>query len=639
MIRIKQIVATLVLLMIFTGVFAQMPYGGVPGGQSAGTLLSTNKEEKDRAFNFVFVSDPLVGDEAGKAEEALKRVVNEVNLDGTVAFVIVTGDVTVDGSYKSLMIAKRVLNKLNCGYYVVPGDKDLSRANDAGVHFEKFFNDDKFRVQINDYVFIGVNSAQRKNAMKGFLAPDDIVWAARQLKNVGKKKAVFVITHKAMSNGKTSNWWELTDVLRKHNIQAIIGGHKGGNEIRNYDAIKGIMGAAMLNDGALNANYNLCAVVADTLYVYAKQVGQKAKVWHKMPIERQLYVEGDENAFPRTDYGINAKNKDVDAVWAIEAGKSIYSSPVCVGENVVFVDESGLVRCVSKKKGKDVWEFKAMSTVMGDLVAEGEKVMFGSYDKMVYCLDVNDGKLLWIADISSSAEGSPRVEDGLLYIGAEDKKLRAINTVNGEVMWGGDIAQGQQNDMPSVADGVVMITDSSNSLSWASAVNGQLIGRWTANNVGDEDVEVRHVYAKGKAFVSVVGKYLAVVDIASGRELWRTNEYAVRGSMAVSEDGSVVYVKCVGEILAFDANSSEKKLIWEKQLPIAQCMSERAMTVKGGKLLFGTDIGEVCCLDAADGTQLWWHLVSNETVNKVYAIDANSWIVTTVGGDVIRLED
>jgi Icc-related predicted phosphoesterase len=48
-----------------------------------------------------------------------------VNTQEHIAFVLVSGDIAETGDYASLMVAKRELDKLNCPYYIVPGNHDL----------------------------------------------------------------------------------------------------------------------------------------------------------------------------------------------------------------------------------------------------------------------------------------------------------------------------------------------------------------------------------------------------------------------------------------------------------------------------------------------------------------------------------
>ena len=99
-------------------------------GQEFESQVITDKP--DCSFSFAVFADPHISIENEKSAADLRNVVNDVNNNPGIAFVVVVGDVSDKGDYESLMHAKNILNGLNCRYYVIPGNHDMRWSMSGG---------------------------------------------------------------------------------------------------------------------------------------------------------------------------------------------------------------------------------------------------------------------------------------------------------------------------------------------------------------------------------------------------------------------------------------------------------------------------------------------------------------------------
>src|SRR5688500_18413513 len=83
-------------------------------------------------FRFAFISDTHIGSPDGKAEEDLRRTVEDINKQTGIAFVVLTGDITELGTDDEIRRAKELLDLLKIPYYIIPGNHDTGWSESGG---------------------------------------------------------------------------------------------------------------------------------------------------------------------------------------------------------------------------------------------------------------------------------------------------------------------------------------------------------------------------------------------------------------------------------------------------------------------------------------------------------------------------
>lgn len=622
------------LVAVVVVVFAQ------PKQSKVNTLADAmaTPEVENIAFSFAQFTDVHISQSNENNTIDLQRAVEDVNTQEHIAFVLVSGDIAETGDYKSLMVAKRELDKLNCPYYIVPGNHDTKWSESGATDFKRIFGDNRFRLQFNGFLFLGINTGPIIKMGDGHVSPQDVIWVERQLKNIGKRMPVFIVTHYPLQAGDVDNWWMLTDVVRKHNTQAFLGGHYHTNKVLSYDGIPGILCRSTLRAKEEVGGYTVYDMTEDSLFVSEKIIGKAQERWMALPIEQKIYVEGNEKDFPRADYSVNVRYKNVKDVWVREIGYGIYGTPAVDVENIYFGDDKGMFHCYSLKKGKEVWAYQTGERIVSTpMIAEG-KVVFGSCDRNVYCLDIKTGKLIWRKRTGNAVMGSPMIKDGVVYIGASDGKFRALRLDDGELVWEFDGLKNYQESRPVIADGKVIFGAWDSYLYALDVADGSLAWKW--NNGGTRPhfspAAVWPVVAEGKVFITAPDRYMTAVSVADGSTFWRTKEHKVRETIGLSEDNKIVFSRCMNDsVLAVSAQ--DFRLLWKVDAKFGYDHNPSMLIERGGEIVFATKNGEINCLRSSDGAILWKHKIGNSIINTMVPVGEKDWVLTTTDGVVARI--
>ncbi len=622
------------MLVCIAGMVAQL------NSQKVTTLADAMSapEVNNIAFSFAQFTDVHISQSNENNTIDLQRAVEDVNGQEHIAFVLVSGDIAETGDYKSLMVAKRELDKLNCPYYIVPGNHDTKWSESGATDFKRIFGDNRFRLQFNGFLFLGINTGPIIKMGDGHVSPQDVAWVERQLKNVGKKMPIFIVTHYPLKSGDVDNWWLLTDVVRKYNVQSFLGGHYHCNMVNSYDGIPGVLTRSTLRDKNEFGGYAVYDVSEDSIFVSEKIVGQPQERWTALPIEQKFYVEGNEKEFPRADYAVNAQYKNVKDVWVREIGYGIYGAPAVDEDNVYFGDDKGMFHCYSLMKGKEIWAYPTAERIASTPMIAGDKIVFGSCDRNIYCLDKNTGRLVWRHRTDNAVMGSPVIADGVVYIGASDGKFRALRLTDGELVWSFDEVKNYQESRPVIAEGKVIFGAWDSYLYALNVADGSLAWKWNNGNKRPHfsPAAVWPVVAGDKVWITAPDRYMTAVNLSDGTTAWRTKEHKVRETIGLSEDNKIVFSRCMNDsVLAVAAD--DNRLLWKVDAKFGYDHNPSMLIERNGEIVFATKNGEINCLRSSDGALLWKHKIGNSIINTMVPIGEKDWVLTTTDGVVARI--
>ena len=230
-------------------------------------------------------------------------------------------------------------------YYVIPGNHDTRYTESGGADYRRVFGQDRFRLLMNGYLFVGINTSPMMNGGEGHVSTQDVQWLQRQLKSHGKKNPAFIITHHPLKGGDVSNWFEVTDVARKYNVQGVLSGHYHRNLMDNYDAIPGIINRSMQR-GKIGVPAYVIYAMSDSLYMIEKSVGEEAEKWGALALQPRVYTESDSKLKP--NFNVNNRYKQVKRDWDIVTGSSIFSSAAS-SEKLLFYATRSEERRVGKE--------------------------------------------------------------------------------------------------------------------------------------------------------------------------------------------------------------------------------------------------------------------------------------------------
>jgi len=128
---------------------------------------------------------------------------------------------------------------------------------------------------------------------------------------------------------------------------------------------------------------------------------------------------------------------------------------------------------------------------------------------------------------------------------------------------------------------------------------------------------------------------MTALDLASGQEIWGTDNLAVRESIGISADGRRVYVRTTENVIAAvgsDADSQE--IVWETDAGFGTDNNSAMLAERDGVVFYGTGNGLLLALDGATGAVKWKHRVGVALLNTVTPLNGRDVIVTDFDGRV-----
>lgn len=602
-------------------------------------LLASITAAQIKPFRFVWLTDTHVGGTTGAEDLALS--VRDINALDSVAFVILSGDITEMGSDTQLELAKSILDSLQRPYYIIPGNHDTKWSASGCTKFPALWGSDKFTFEIHGYRFIGFHQGPIMKMGDGHFAPEDLRWVDETLKSLKKKRQpLFIVTHYPLDDG-IDNWYEMTDRLRRFNVQAVLVGHGHGNRAMDFEGLPGVMGRSSLRAGRNVGGYTIVDVRIDTVSFSERSPGSGTKPpWHRIPLKARDYSK-DTTKYPRPDYSVNSAYRNVKVRWSVSSGTTIASTPAVWKDFVVVGNGAGIVSCYRLSDGKLLWKQKTGATVYSSPAAADGKVVVGSSDRNIYCYDIKSGALVWKHKTGAPVVAAPVIADGIVTIGGSDNVFRSLELKSGSLRWEYNGLNGFVETKPLLYQDKVIFGAWDTYLYALHAGDGSLAWKWSNGNSGPllSPAAVWPVGSSGKVFIAAPDRFLSAIDARTGSTVWRTKRYQVRETVGLSEDGARVYARCMTDtVIAFSPTADTFKPLWVQHCGYGYDIDPSMPMEKEGVVFFGTKNGLIFALDGASGAILWKHRLSETIVHTLVPLDRRRIVATDIGGRIALLE-
>ena len=312
-------------------------------------------------FKFAFVSDTHIGNQT--AEEDLRRTIQSINNDSTLAFVVITGDITEFGSDEELRLAKNIFDSLNKPWHIIPGNHDANWSESGSNSFKKIFGSETFRFIHNNYLFIGTASGPNMRMSPGQVPREQILWLDSSLKNLTQKDIPIIYLNHYPQDTSLNNWYEVIDRLKTKNIQLILCGHGHSNRTLNFESIPAVMGRSNLRARNPVGGYNIVTINNGEAYFEERNpLTNEQKQWAQVRLMPHNY-SNDTTTYFRPSYAENFRNRNVKVIWQYQDNSDIGSGTTATNNFIIASNTNGFVYALNKKTGKKVWEFKTMGKI------------------------------------------------------------------------------------------------------------------------------------------------------------------------------------------------------------------------------------------------------------------------------------
>lgn len=611
------------------------------------TILSAASPAAPRGpLRFAWLSDTHVGSDRGADD--LRSAVADINKTAGLGFVLVTGDVTEMGSYTNLRLAKDILDGLRVPYHIIPGNHDTKWSGSGGSDFARLWGADRFAFESGGYRFIGLSQGPILRMGDGNWAPQDVRWLEGLLAEPGgaTKPTVFV-SHYPLDES-ISNWYVVLDKLKTIPTVAVLVGHGHKNRAMDFEGLQGVMGRSVLGTKGTLPGYTVVEISAKAMTFSERTAGRPRAPWHRIVLEkgglpvvatgRPAGAPGTTAGLtPRPDFAVNDSYPQARVRWRFDAGWTIASSAAAAGETVVFADASGAVRALRVADGSIAWEFKTDDPIYSSPAFGDNRIVFGGTDGKIYGLDARTGTPAWTVVTGGPVVACPRLVGGVVYIGSSDHVFRAIELATGRPVWSYDGIEGFVETKPLVSDDKVVFGAWDGCLYALDRKTGKLAWKWQGEEPSPyySPAACWPVAANGNVFIVTPVPWMTAINLASGREIWGTDNWAVRESIGLSEDGQRVYVRTTEDVIAAlspDADGSEA--VWETNTGFGADINSAMLVEKDGVVFYGTKNGLLIAIDATTGAVKWKHRVGVALLNTVTPLSGREVVVTDFDGRV-----
>lgn len=564
-----------------------------------------------QAQRFAILSDVHVT--PGNANEAqLKLAVQEIN-NTDVDAVLMTGDLTNEGSDVQLRNVKSILDGITHPLYVIPGNHENNWSQSACKTFNDLWGNDRFVFTVGKLVVIGMNCGPFMKMGDGHIKQEDLTWLDKTLTEMVKPgMKVLSVNHYPLLDD-LDNYRDYVAVLKKYPVITHQNGH--WHRWRQYetDGINGLM-VRCLDMGGGDYGYTLMDVDLDNnwIHVYNKTLGKERDIRYAYKINLTYH----NTPAPVLNYTIPA-GFNVEKVYADEA--SIFTRLSIDKDNIYFGNSMGCLRVIDKKTAKLKWEYKTTSMLFSRPAVGDKVVVLPTGDKRLLWLDKKSGKMLNEVAAAGPYVADGVIADGVLYQGGF-KTFQAWDVKKMKLLWQYNEINNYCQAEPFVGKDDVIFGAWDTNLRSLSRKTGAL--NWTWNNG-----KSTNLYSPGNVVPAVTDERVVIVapdrnstaiDRTTGKQLWRHHDNAVkvRESLGLSEDGSRAYAKTMdGTIVAFDTRSDDYHQLWDTDCGFGYEHAPCIVLEKDGYIFAGSRRGMLAVIDATTGKLVFTYRMGSSEVN------------------------
>jgi eukaryotic-like serine/threonine-protein kinase len=310
-------------------------------------------------------------------------------------------------------------------------------------------------------------------------------------------------------------------------------------------------------------------------------------------------------------------------VWRFRAGAPVHASPAVAGGLVIAATLAGRIFAVSEATGALRWSIQTGPTLAKNINPAGawdlyvsspvvidRTVLIGAGDGNVYALDLTSGRERWRFATGGKVRATPSVQDGVAIVGSWNGRVYALDVATGKTRWVhhtvGDTIDLEREgydrraiqSTAAIAGGLVFFGSRDDGFYALDFATGER--KWRSSH-GTSWVAGSPAVRDGKAYIgSSDAHFIQSVDVATGRELWRTPTGSnVLSSPVLTGDLLVVGTATTnagrGELLALDAATGAIR--WRLALGEAVWSSP---VVAGHEVYIGCDDGSVVAIAEAN---------------------------------------
>lgn len=359
--------------------------------------------------------------------------------------------------------------------------------------------------------------------------------------------------------------------------------------------------------------------------------GWKAKVQNPLPlatpavVDGKVYVGGGFGSYEF--YAFDAETGK--PLWLFHCGDDGPTAAVVEKGRVAFNTESCILYVLDAKTGRKLWGKWLGDPLMSQPAMKDDRVVMAYPNQKgghsISCMNAENGKEYWTENIPGEIISAPVIAEGKVYASTLEGSVHCFNLATGEKLfskehqatsapwvWQGEIYVSLREDEKQIEGGkeVVVRSEGQGRLTNdGKRANEQLWAKQRADYLNTDNSS--DYAAAQKSLDASVGfssapssakleQGEANLGVASVSGVW-----AYQGSRPAIIEG-ISYTSMGDTLKAYDPATG--KLSWKRYVKIKDSPGGRPFSppsFANGKLYIGAVSGEIICLDAKDGSELW----------------------------------
>ena len=564
----------------------------------------------------------------GKLREAVAEI-NATDVDA----VLMTGDLTNEGSDEQLTNVKGILDGITHPLYVIPGNHENNWSQSACKTFNDLWGTDRFVFTVGDLLVVGMNCGPFMKMGDGHIKQEDLLWLDSTLKAMVKPgMRVLSVNHYPILDD-LDNYRAYVDVLKKYPVITHQCGHYHSWRLYETDGINGLMVRA-LDMGNGNYGYTLMNIDLERgwIHVFNKVIDRAPEELYAYRINLEYYTP----QLPEEDNRVPAPFS-VQRVVADNA--SIFTRVGVDTKNLYFGNSLGYCKAVDKKTGALRWQFKTDAMLFSRPAVSEKYIILPTSDKRLIWLDKRTGERQWeyAADGPYVADGI--VRDGVLYQGGF-KTFQAWDVKRHRLLWRYDSINNYCQAEPVVDGGDVIFGAWDTYLRCLDKRNGTL--RWQWNNGRNVNLyspgNVVPVVNCENVVIVAPDRFTTALNRRTGQELWREkNENKVRESLGHSADSKVAYAKTMDGDMVAMSTGDKYEYLWKTDLGFGYEHAPCIILEHDGYIYCGSRRGVLAVVNAATHQLVFTVPLGSSEVNGFEVDERGDIYCSLIEGTVWRI--
>ena len=569
----------------------------------------------------------------GNANEGkLREAVAEINATDVDA-VMLTGDLTNEGSDEQLSNVKGIMDGIIHPLYVIPGNHENNWSQSACKTFNDLGGSDRFVFTVDNLVVVGMNCGPFMKMGDGHIKQEDLLWLDSTLTVMVKPgMKVLSVNHYPILDD-LDNYRAYVDILKKYPVITHQCGHYHSWRLYETDGINGLMVRA-LDMGGNNYGYTLMTIDLDRnwIYVYNKVLGKNPEQMYAYHINLDYYTPPLKQERFEIPAGFEVKRVVAD-------NASIFTRVGVDKQNIYFGNSLGYCKAVDKMSGALRWQYKTDAMLFSRPAVSDKYVVLPTSDKRLIWLDKKSGKVKWQYDADGPYVADGVMSGGILYQGGF-KTFQAWDVKRHRLLWQYNDINNYCQAAPVVDGGDVIFGAWDTYLRCLDRRTGTL--RWQWNNGKNVNLyspgNVVPVVTPERVVVVAPDRFSTGIDRRTGQQLWREkNENKVRESLGHSTDGKVAYAKTMDGTLVAMSTGDMYQLLWTVDLGFGYEHAPCIVLEHAGYIYCGSRRGMLAVVNAVTHELEFTYQLGTSEVNGFEVDDRGDIYCSLIEGTIWRI--